>query len=92
MNVNVTGVKPVKFEKDNKLVEGWKIYYQYPDPADENLIGMATADIWANKKVVNGLEPQDLLSTEQCNFEFNQKGKIIAVSPIIGGQARTAGF
>lgn len=92
MKVKVTGVKPVKFEKDNQTVEGWKIYYKYSDPSEESLIGFATADIWANVNVIKGMEPQDLLSVEFCDFEFNQKGKIIVIAPIIGGNARASGF
>lgn len=75
MLAKIVGLQQISFKNpDGKVIEGTKIFTEYPD---ENVMGVKTEAFF----VKQGIKfPESLKAGEQVNIYFNQKGKVEAIT------------
>jgi len=86
MKAKITGFNKMDFEIDGKRVKGTRLHYIYCDNSNDTLVGQAAENTFVSEKLSDNLNFPELLRADLCEFDFNNKGKIVDIYPAGSGR------
>lgn len=84
MEYLIVGINVVDFTDDNgKRIQGTRLYFNYFDDTNPNIIGVIADSKWLTKEQVDkfGIDLRTLVR-KTVNIVTNMKGKIVNIIPV----------